>query len=121
MSSRLQREHMHLIIGVNETKFAHINCINYLFLKRLGVLHNINIYFQPGDERRSCNVVETEYFVNCTVFVSFTHISNIYMRFHVYQHVTSFSHMRSALVGKRTTATGFHSQTCLGLGLGISC
>ena len=31
-------------------------------------------------------------------------------RFHVYQHVTSFSHMRSALVGKRTTATSFHRQ-----------
>ena len=26
------------------------------------------------------------------------------------QHVTSFSHMRSALVGKRTKATGFHKQ-----------
>ena len=33
-----------------------------------------------------------------------------YRRFHVYQHVTSFSHMRSALVGKRTTATSFHRQ-----------
>ena len=32
------------------------------------------------------------------------------MRVHVYQNVTSFSHMRSALVGKRTTATDFHSQ-----------
>ena len=32
------------------------------------------------------------------------------LRFHVYQHVTSFSHMRSALVGKRTTATSFHRQ-----------
>ena len=28
--------------------------------------------------------------------------------FHVYQHVTSFSHMRGALVGRRTTAAGFH-------------
>ena len=31
----------------------------------------------------------------------------VYRRFHVYQHVTSFSHMRS---GKRTTATSFHRQ-----------
>ena len=30
--------------------------------------------------------------------------------FHVYQHVTSFSHMRGALVGRRTTAAGFHMQ-----------
>ena len=37
-------------------------------------------------------------------------ISKLYRRFHVYQHVTSFSHMRSALVGKRTTATIFHRQ-----------
>ena len=36
--------------------------------------------------------------------------SILYRRFHVYQHVTSFSHMRSALVGKRTTATSFHRQ-----------
>ena len=27
-----------------------------------------------GDERRSCNVVETEYAANCTVFVSLAHI-----------------------------------------------
>ena len=40
-----------------------------------------------------------------TVFQFYT-----YRRFHVYQHVTSFSHMRSALVGKRTTATGFYRQ-----------
>ena len=33
-----------------------------------------------------------------------------YRRFHVYQHVTSFSHMRGALVGRRTTAAGFHMQ-----------
>ena len=31
-------------------------------------------------------------------------------RFLVYQHVTSFSHMRGALVGRRTTAAGFHMQ-----------
>ena len=30
--------------------------------------------------------------------------------FNKYQHVTSFSHMRSALVGKRTTTTSFHRQ-----------
>ena len=35
---------------------------------------------------------------------------NGYRRFHVYQHVTSFSHMRGALVGRRTTAAGFHMQ-----------
>ena len=40
------------------------------FLKRLGVLHNISISFQPYDERRSCNVVETEFLANYTVFVS---------------------------------------------------
>ena len=33
-----------------------------------------------------------------------------YRSFHVYQHLTSFSHMRGALVGKRTTAAGFHMQ-----------
>ena len=33
-----------------------------------------------------------------------------YRSFHVYQHVTSFSHMRGALVGRRTTAAGFHMQ-----------
>ena len=43
-------------------------------LKRLGVLHNISIYFQPYDERRSCNVVETELLANYTVFVSLAHI-----------------------------------------------
>ena len=37
-------------------------------------------------------------------------LNSQYRRFHVYQHVTSFSHMRSALVGKRTTATSFHRQ-----------
>ena len=40
------------------------------FLKRLGVLHNISISFQPYDERRSCNVVETDFLANYTVFVS---------------------------------------------------
>ena len=34
----------------------------------------------------------------------------VHRRFHVYQHVTSFSHMRGALVGRRTTAAGFHMQ-----------
>ena len=43
------------------------------FLKRLGVLHNISISFQPYDERRSCNVVETEFLANYTVFVSLAH------------------------------------------------
>ena len=33
-----------------------------------------------------------------------------YRSFHVYQHVTSFSHMRGALVGRRTTAAGFNMQ-----------
>ena len=33
-----------------------------------------------------------------------------YRSFHVYQHVTSFLHMRDALVGRRTTAAGFHMQ-----------
>ena len=44
------------------------------FLKRIGVIHNISIYFQPYDERRSCNVVETEFLANYTVFVSLAHI-----------------------------------------------
>ena len=51
------------------------------FLKRLGFLHNISIYFQPYDERRSCNVVETELLVNYTVFVSLAHI---HTSFHSY-------------------------------------
>ena len=62
-------------IGVNETQLAHLNCIQLLYiLKRIGVLHNIKISFQPGYERCSCNVMETEYFANCTVFVSLAHI-----------------------------------------------
>ena len=36
--------------------------------------------------------------------------------FHVYQHVTSFSHMRGALVGRRTTAAGFHMQNMCDVG-----
>ena len=30
--------------------------------------------------------------------------------FHVYQHVMPFSHMRGALVGRRSTAASFHMQ-----------
>ena len=41
----------------------------------MGVLHNISISFQPYDERRSCNVVETEFLANNTVFVSLAHKS----------------------------------------------
>ena len=33
-----------------------------------------------------------------------------YRSFHVYQCLTSFSHMGDALVGRRTTAAGFHMQ-----------
>ena len=47
------------------------------FLKRIGVHHNINISFQPYDERRSCNVVETEFSANYTVFVSLAHIMSL--------------------------------------------
>ena len=47
------------------------------FLKRLGVLHNISISFQPYDERRSCNVVETEFLANYTVFVSLAHMLSV--------------------------------------------
>ena len=39
-----------------------------------------------------------------------------YRSFHVYQHVTSFSHMRGALVGRRTTAAGFHMQNMCDVG-----
>ena len=31
-------------IGVNETQLAHLNCIKLYILKRLGVLHYINIF-----------------------------------------------------------------------------
>ena len=39
-----------------------------------------------------------------------------YRSFHVYQHVTSFSHMRGALVGRRTTVAGFHMQNMCDVG-----
>ena len=42
--------------------------------------------------------------------LEFVRIATLYRSFHVYQHVTSFSHMRGALVGRRTTAAGFHMQ-----------
>ena len=48
--------------------------------------------------------------------IKVTVFSNVYRSFHVYQHVTSFSHMRGALVGRRTTAAGFHMQNMCDVG-----
>ena len=31
------------------------------------------ISFKPDDERRSCNMMEIDYFANCIVFVSLAH------------------------------------------------
>ena len=59
------------------------------FLKRLGVLHNISISFQPYDERRSCNVVETEFLANYTVFVSLALILSVNGHSELY---SSFTH-----------------------------
>ena len=68
--------------------------------------------FRNGERNLHCDVVHitTKWVSSLTLDCNGVFAIKAYRSFHVYQHVTSFSHMRGALVGRRTTAAGFHMQ-----------
>ena len=68
--------------------------------------------FRNVERNLHCDIVHitTKWVSSLTLDCNGVYAIKAYRSFHVYQHLTSFSHMRGALVGRRTTAAGFYMQ-----------
>ena len=90
---------MDTFLTYTTTQDGHLSPILYVYMNTRATPH--------GEETTGTPLMlDDALSLSLSLFLSLT----LYRRFHVYQHVTSFSHMRGALVGRRTTAAGFHMQ-----------